>query len=67
MGSWTDDALDPPWTMDRGLVKAHRSAGSLAPRGSDPCRNFTGRERRTKGSSPRAALGGGVTELGQWR
>jgi hypothetical protein len=63
-GSWTGGARGPPWTMDRGSAGAHQIVGLLALRGSDPCHNFTGRERRTKGSSPRAALGNGVTELG---
>jgi hypothetical protein len=67
MGSWTGGALGPPWTTDKGSAGAHQSAGSPALWVSDPCRNFMGRERRMKGSSPREALGGGVTELGQRR
>jgi hypothetical protein len=66
-GSWTGGALGPPWTTERGSAGAHQSAGSPVLRGSDPCHNFTRRERRTMGSPPRAALGGGVTEWGRWR
>jgi hypothetical protein len=55
--------MDHEQRINRSLLEC----GLDGTTGLRSCRNFMGRERRMKGSSPQATLGGGVTELGRQR
>jgi hypothetical protein len=57
----------PWWTMDRGVVGAHRSAGSPALQRSRAHCSYTEMKRGSQRSSPRSSVVGAMMEEGrQW-
>jgi hypothetical protein len=61
---WTVALCGPRWTNDGGSQEARWSSGAPELWCVDPRCGGMGIKRRMRGSLPRAALGGGVIELG---